>query len=270
MKKGLNNVLKLLLAVLIVPMIVLTYMYFKQNQIIFAATQLPSEYEFSFNIPFEEVTLKTEDGALLNGIHFKTENPKGVLFYLHGNAGDLSRWGTIAGEYTKFQYDVLVIDYRTYGKSTGTINEEKMLNDMQLWYNYLLKLYSENEIIIYGRSIGTGFATYIASMNSPKKVILETPFYNLEDLVKRKFTYIPFLSSLIKIKLRSNQYIKKISCPIVIYHGTKDRVVPYKSGKLLSEQVVSNQITFVTILNGGHNNLGTFNEYWESLASILK
>ncbi len=270
MKKGLKRILSVLVVFLVIIPIALSFMYFKQNRIIFAATQLPADYLFSFDTPFKEVNLLTEDSVNLNGLHFKTENPKGVLYYLHGNTGNLERWGAIASYFTKFKYDVLVIDYRTYGKSTGIVNEQKMLNDTQLWYDYLLKTYAEEDIIVYGRSIGTGFATYTASHNNPKKVILETPYYNFKDLIKRRFKIVPFLSSIIKIKLLSNEYIKDISCPITIYHGTNDRIVPYESGKLLSKQVPSSQVDFITIPNGNHNDLRGFKQYQTSIAKVLK
>ena len=117
----------------------LSYIYSKQERIVFAATQLPYDYEFEFNKPFKEVNLTTNDAVNLNGVHFQVANSKGVILYFHGNSGDLSRWGAIAEYYTTLQYDILVVDYRTYGKSTGEIDELKMLNDTQIWYNYLFQ-----------------------------------------------------------------------------------------------------------------------------------
>lgn len=94
--------------------------YFFQEKLIFYSSTLPQEYEYSFKTEFEELFLKAEDGAILNGLHFKAKNPKGVIIYNHGNAGELDTWGQW-GELlvNRYSYDVVVWDYRGYGKSTG-------------------------------------------------------------------------------------------------------------------------------------------------------
>jgi pimeloyl-ACP methyl ester carboxylesterase len=120
------------LIIILLISIFTSFLYSKQEKMIFAASQLPADYMFEFDHPFEEVNLKTDDGVNLNGFHFKVSNPKGIIIYFHGNASDWSRWGNIAGDFTKLQYDVLVVDYRYYGKSTGVVDEQKMLDDTQL------------------------------------------------------------------------------------------------------------------------------------------
>jgi len=271
MKKKISKIASVLLLVFLLLILIGTsVMYFKQEKIVFAATSLPQDYKFDFKIPFEEKRLTANDGTSLHGIHFKVENPKGVILYFHGNAGDLSRWGNIASYFTTLQYDVLVIDYRTYGKSTGKIDEQKMLDDTQLWYDYLLNSYTEKNIVIYGRSIGTGFAVYLASKNKPRKVILETPFYNLKDVAKQKFSWIPFLDTLMKIKLNSNIYIREVTSPIIIYHGTNDKIVSFRSGKKLAETVPKKQLTFITIPEATHHNIGKFLEYTSTIEESLK
>ena len=259
-----------LLIILLLFTSFISYIYTKQERIIFASSQLPLDYYFEFDQPFEEVNLTTVDAVNLNGIHFTVPNSKGVILYFHGNAGNLSRWGEIANYFTRFQYDVLVVDYRTYGKSTGVVNEQKMLGDTQLWYDYLLKNYEENDIIIYGRSIGTGFATYAASNNNPRKLILETPFYNLLDLAKRKFSIIPFLDNFLKIRLESDKYIKLVKSPIIIYHGKQDRIVPYKSGAKLGKLVPEDQLNFYTLPEANHHNIVSFPLYGETIMSSLE
>ncbi|NNE03974.1 MAG: alpha/beta hydrolase, partial [Eudoraea sp.] len=101
-------------------------LYFIQEKLIFLPTKLPVDFEYSFQYPFEEVFLTAEDGAVLNALHFKNKDPKGVILYFHGNAGDLSRWGQIATYFVKKNYDVVIMDYRTYGKSTGVLSEEAL------------------------------------------------------------------------------------------------------------------------------------------------
>ena len=243
--------------------------YFMQEKLIFLPTKLTADYQYQFSEPFEELFLEAEDGARLNAVHFKIENPKGLILYFHGNAGDLSRWGEIASNLTKYHYDVLIMDYRSYGKSTGVMSEQNLFNDADLFYNYALKSYSEADIIVYGRSLGTAFATFVASENNPKKLILETPFYNLEEIAKNRFPFLP-IKYFLKYRFLTNNYIKAVLCPVVIFHGTKDNIVPFESGKSLSELVPENRLTFVGIQDGEHNNLVNFKEYKQSIETALK
>lgn len=145
---------------------------------IFMPELLPQTYTYSFLGNFHEINSKTEDGSKLNALHFKVDNLKGVVLYFHGNAGDLSRWGIVVQKFEDLQYDVLVMDFRTYGKSIRKLSQSAFYNDAQVFYGYLLKSYNEEEIVVYGRSLRTTFATYVASKNHPKQVILEAPFYS--------------------------------------------------------------------------------------------
>lgn len=240
-----------------------------QEKLIFLPSTLPVYYVYEFSEPFEEIFLKTSDGAELNALHFKTENPKGVILYFHGNAGNLSRWGKITSYFTYFNYDVLVMDYRTYGKSTGKINEKKMFEDTQLFYNYLKERYKEEEIIVYGRSLGTSFASFVASRNNPKKLILETPFFNLYDVAKDRFPFLP-MKYLLNFKFPSNEFIKDVTCPVVIFQGTDDSVVPYESAEKLSKLIPKKNLTFITVPGGTHNNLINFTEYTSAFPFQLK
>ena len=212
--------------------------------------------------------LKTEDGAVINAIHFKTENPKGVILYFHGNAGNLSRWGEITEFFVEKNYDVFVMDYRTYGKSTGKLSEQALYKDAQMCYDYILERYKKTEIIIYGRSLGTGMATYLASNNNPKKLILETPFYSLADVAKGRFSLFP-TKKLLKYDFPSYKYVQDVICPISIFHGTDDGVIPYASGIKLFNSMEQKDKVFFTIENGEHNNLVEFEAYHSQLQKIL-
>ncbi len=243
-------------------------LYFLQEKLLFLPTTLPQDYTYQFEYPFEEVFLNTSEAAVINAIHFKAEHPKGVILYFHGNAGDLSRWGTIAEFFVANHYDVFIMDYRTYGKSTGALSEQAFYNDAQYCYDYLLKQYSESDITLYGRSLGTGIATYLASKHQPKQLILETPYYSILDVAKQRFPIFP-IKPLLKYKFPSNEFIKNVECSITIFHGTDDSVVPYSSAKKLYAAVPEHDIEFITIKNGEHNNLIDFNDYKITIELIL-
>jgi|TARA_R100000479_G_scaffold70100_3_gene33861 hypothetical protein len=264
-----RTILKGLLIVLSGYVIIILGMYLLQEKLIFLPTQLPQEHTYSFEQPFTEFFLEAEDGARLNALHFKVENPKGVILYFHGNAGNLDRWGEIASFFTQFNYDVVVMDYRTYGKSTGKLSEKSLYKDAQLFYDYILKRFPENEVTVYGRSLGTTFAAYVASANNPKKLILETPFYSMTNVAKKRFPVLP-VAQLLKYRFPTNTFMNKINCPVVIFHGTNDDVVPYESGKKLAKTIPKEQLNFITVPEGGHNNLIEFQLYRESVTKIFQ
>ncbi len=264
-----RTILKGLLIVLSGYVIIILGMYLLQEKLIFLPTQLPQEHTYTFEQPFTEFFLEAKDGSKLNALHFEVENPKGVILYFHGNAGNLDRWGEITSFFTQFNYDVVVMDYRTYGKSTGKLSEKSLYKDAQLFYDYILKRYPENEITVYGRSLGTTFATYVASTNQPKKLVLETPFYSMTNVAKKRFPFLP-VAQLLKYRFPTNTFINKTNCPVVIFHGTDDSVVPYESGKKLSETLPKDRLNFITIPEGGHNNLIEFQQYKDSIEGVLQ
>lgn len=268
MKKNKRKILVLLFVVLNIYGLLCGVIYFFQENLIFLPTILQQNHEFVMDEPFEEVFINTEDGAKLNALHFKVENPKGVMLYFHGNAGDLQRWGEITTFFVEKKYDVLVMDYRGYGKSRGKRSMKKLYQDANLWYNYVKKQYSEHDISVYGRSLGTTFATYVASKNNPKNLSLESPFYSVEKVAKSRFPFLP-VSKLLHYKFPTYKYINEVSCPITIFHGTDDKVIDYQQGKQLFETIKQDHKKLITIPNGGHNDLILFKEYQNNIDEVL-
>ena len=243
-------------------------MFLLQEKLIFLPTQLPQDYVYNFERPFEELFITTDDGASLNALHFKTEDPKGIILYFHGNAGDLTRWGEVTAFLAQFQYDVLVMDYRTYGKSTGNLNESALYKDAELFYNKAKESFSEDRIIVYGRSLGTTFATHIASLNKPKQLILESPFYNLKAIAKKRYWFLP-VSPLLQYEFPTSEKLVKVECPVTIFHGTEDGVIPYDNSEKLQKTLPDAQSKLVTITGGSHNNLINFAEYQQGIRALL-
>ena len=259
--RRLRNIAGVVLAVF---MIGTALLYFVQEKIIFLPTQLAVDYEFRFENPFEEVFLDASDGARLHALHFTNDRPKGLILYFHGNAGDLSRWGEITQYFVEQGFDVLISDYRTYGKSTGVLNEANLHQDAELFYTYALQRYNEADIIVFGRSLGAAIATPLAAKHQPRQLLLETPFYNLHDVAKTRFPFLP-TKALLKYIFESDKAIGKVKCPIAIFHGTDDSVVAYDSGKRLFEAIEKVPKRFYTIDGGGHNDLIEFERYREGV-----
>lgn len=262
-----KRILKILTVIFSLYILLCGLLYFFQEKLIFFPQKLDKNYRFDFEQKFDEITIKASDERLLNGLLFKADTSKGLIYYLHGNAGSLSSWGNVAKTYTDLNYDVFIIDYRGYGKSEGEIkNQNQLFEDNQTAYNDLKKIYTENKIIVLGYSIGTGLASKLASANNPKLLILQAPYYNLTDLMKQHFPFIPAL--ILKYKFATNEYLKNCKMPVVVFHGNQDEVIYYGSSLKLKNEF-KHQDTLITLEGQGHNGMTNNENYKTELAKIL-
>ena len=264
MKMFLINSLTTVLALYILVCILL---YLFQEKLIFFPDKLGKDYLFQFDQTFEEKNIKTIDGKILHGLLFKADSSNGVILYLHGNGGSLSSWGDVAHAYTDLNYDVFILDYRGYGKSEGVIKGEKQLySDIQTVYDELKRDYSEDKIIVLGYSIGSGPASKVASDNNPKLLILQAPYYNLTDLMRRTYSIIP--TFILKYKFETNEHLKGCKMPVVIFHGELDEVIYYGSSLKLKDEFKSTD-TLITLRGQGHNGMTDSEEYRIELRKVL-
>ncbi|MFM9838236.1 MAG: alpha/beta hydrolase [Cyclobacteriaceae bacterium] len=239
-----------------------------QEKFIFQPKKLAKEYPFQFDQPFTEYFIKTEDGETLNALLFKSPTPsKGFILYFHGNAGSLQRWGQYAIDFTQLGYDILMIDYRGYGKSTGTPSEKDLYRDAQTVLNWSREKIPFTQLIIYGRSLGSAVASHLASENTPDMLILETPFDEIKSVV-----YPPIRPIISLFPTRNyfpnNHHLQKVKCRKVIFHGTNDWIVPFSSALKL-KPLLDSEDRFFVIEGGGHRNLRDFKEYHKALAESL-
>lgn len=167
-----------------------------QKKALFRPTTLPADYRFTFDHPFREVFLDTPDGARLNLLHFPSNwtHRRGVVLYFHGNRDNLQRWGNMHADFTSRGFDFVAPDYRGYGKSTGEPNERTYYEDARLVYDWLREDCPAHRLILFGRSLGTGMACYLAAHVRAKSLVLETPFDNIGGLMASHIgrTEIPF------------------------------------------------------------------------------
>ena len=145
-----NFLLKFILGAVVVYLGICVLLYFFQEKVIFFPQRLPDDYRFTFQNQFEEVYLKNHEmgEAQIHGLHFFSQNPKGVILYFHGNAGSLAGWGEVGSAFTTFGYDVFIPDYRGFGKSKGKLSQEALFSDARLCYDYLRKKYPPGDIVI--------------------------------------------------------------------------------------------------------------------------
>ena len=244
---------------IILYLVVVVFFYVKQESFIFFPLKTEDNFKYNFNANFKEVFYNTPNNGKIHSLRFYAKNSKGIVLYLHGNAGNIETWASVFPQFISRNYDLLVIDFRTYGKSKGKLSEKNFYSDVEYIYKEIQKEFPEEKIIIYGRSLGTGMAVKLCSENNPKSLILESPYYSLASLVKKTMPFLP-INFMLKYKFESNKYIRKVKCPIYILHGKKDEVVPFESGKKLYD-LVKDKATFIEFEEGTHSNISSFTEY---------
>lgn len=243
--------------------------YFLQDLFIFKPEKLRADFQFKYNSPFRELNFDVGHGVRINGLHFYRDQPKGLILYFHGNTRSIKGWAKYARDFYRYGYDVVLVDYRGFGKSTRKRrNEVDLLNDMQFVYSSLADDYSENHLIVYGRSLGSGFAAKLASDNHPRYLILDAPYYNFRKVIERFLPILP-IRFVLRYHLRTDKWIQKAKCPVYILHGTKDWLIPIRHSEQL-QKLNPRKITLIRIHGGGHNNLPKFDEYHNFIRDILK
>jgi uncharacterized protein len=242
--------------------------YLLQDFFIFKPEKLKADFQFKYDIPFRELNFDIEPGVRINGLHFFREQPKGLILYFHGNTRSIKGWARYAKDFYRYNYDVVLVDYRGFGKSTGKRNEKEMLQDVQFIYNALKKQYPEDHLIVYGRSLGSGFAAKLAADNDPRYLILDAPYYNFTRVIERFLPMLP-IRYVLRYHLRTDQWIKKVDCPVYIIHGTSDFLIPIRHSEELMA-INPRRVTLIRIKGGRHNNLPDFDEYHNFIRDILK
>jgi pimeloyl-ACP methyl ester carboxylesterase len=269
-KSRLKKVLKWILTAFIVYIAGGIALYFFQDKILFHPTVLPETYQYNFSIPFREINLPVTKEKNISIIQFQAPDSlcRGVVLYFHGNMQNINRYAKFATDITKNNYEVWMIDYPGFGKSTGKRSEKILYEDALRLYQMARAKFSPDSIVLYGRSIGTGIASQLAAVRDCKALILETPYYSINALARQYFFIYP-VSSMTEYSFPVYRYFEKIAAPIYIFHGTDDEVISYKNSLRLMNSK-RNYVELITIEEGKHNNLREFPVFHQKLDSILK
>ena len=228
-------------------------LYSIQEKVIFRPEKISESYNFGIG---EEVEIALDDDLQMNALWVK-ENPSSksdkAILYLKGNRGSI-RFGTYQIRQMKHNgYDILIPDYRSYGKTEGEPkNNKQLLRDADISYQFLKQHYQEENIVVIGYSLGTGMASYVASQNNPMHLLLIAPFTSLVDIKNQFLWFMP--DFLLKYKLNNKKHLAKVKCPVTLLHGTRDQIVKYDFSEALSELYPS-KVRLITVNGEGHRGI---------------
>jgi len=239
----------------------LLFVWLRQEALIFFPQRLAADHPFELP-DVEEVRIAVE-GTMLSALHLKLPDPKGVVFYLHGNAGNLAGWFVDTQTYRAANLDLFMIDYRGYGKSGGRIRSEAQLHDdVAAAWEAVAHRYRGLRKIVCGRSLGTALAVRLAARIQPDLTVLVSPFWSMAELARLHYPMLP--SRLLRYPLKTFEDIGAIANPVLLIHGGRDRLIPLThSVRLLS---VCRDARLVRIDAGSHNDVQEFASYRSAIA----
>ncbi len=255
---------------LVIYLLGCAWLYFRQESLLFYPQQLPAGYRFTFPGRYAELPVTAPDGTRLSGLLFKADATKGLVFFLHGNGGSLADWGAVAATYTCLGYDVFLLDYRGYGTSEGHISSQaQLLGDVDAAYQQLAATYPENKIVVAGYSLGTGPAAWLATRHHPRRLLLHAPYYSMADLASRTIAVWPLLPGwLLRYPLATNELVQLATAPVVLFHGTEDRLIPFDSSIRLRALLRPGGL-LVVVQGAGHNGLIAEPQYQQAIGQLL-
>ena len=230
-----NYLMLLLLTIVSIYFFILISTYLFQRNLLYH----PGENNYSgdkLTVEIERVNVKTKDNIdLLSWYHNKNLNSHKTILFLHGNAGSLENRIHKINHFKDINVNFLLVSWRGFSGNKGKPTEKGLYEDAKSAVEWLKsKGINENNIIIYGESLGTGVATEIAQNKNFAGVILESPFTSMIDAGKTKYPYLP-VRFLLKDKYENNKKIKNIHSPILIMHGKVDNIVPFYMGEKMYE-----------------------------------
>ena len=252
----------------------MAWLYFKQEGLLFKpvpllasqplaglSTQGEGVSEFTVAVP----------GAKLSGLRLKLPNPKGVVFFLHGNQGNLDEWFINTEIYRRNNMDLVMLDYRGYGKSTGQIDSEAQLrSDVRIAWDQIAPQYVGKKRVIYGRSLGSGLAAGVsadleAEKTPPDLTVLVSPYSSMSSLAAQIYPYVP--QAVLRYPLRTDLLLPKINSPLLLIHGDRDKLIPPSHSQSL--KALSPQAKLLIVNGAGHGDVHKFEAYLQGFGGML-
>lgn len=236
------------------------YMYLAQESLLFHPTVMAAEAPWDLSLEegkgmersVDELNFPSAEGGKVNALFFRLDTAKGAILYLHGNGGNAGTCARNRNLFLRNGWDVLVPDYRGYGKSTGPMSQAGLDADVEAAWVELGKHVPAESIIVYGQSMGSGYATRLAARHTPRLLLLEAPYTSLVDVAQGQYPWLP-VRWLLSYPSPALDYMDEVRCPVVVFHGDQDDVIPYDQGVAMAQAASNGKL--VTLPGQAHRNV---------------
>ena len=254
-----KTLISLLTIVGTVYVLLIVVLYFYQGRMVFLA-HLPGRALIAtpedIGLTYESMLIPTEDGERIHGWYVPgppAVQTRGVLLFFHGNAGNISHRLDSIRIFNQLGMDVLIVDYRGYGESTGKPGEPGLYLDAEAAWDYLVDTrgVAPDRIVIFGRSLGAAVGAQLASRRSPGGLIIESGFTSGVEMARRLYPFLP-AGLITRLEFPLADFVRQVRCPVLVIHSRDDEIIPFDMGKAIYQAVAGEDKTFLEIW-GGHN-----------------
>ncbi len=264
-----NTVLGALALALMLYAAALAWLWWGQEKLLFAPTVLPAGLPLAKAPDIHETSIAVP-GARLSALHLRLPAPKGVVFFLHGNGGSLESWFVSPDFYRSANFDLFMIDYRGYGKSSGVIQSEAQLHaDVRAAWDSIAARYAGLKLVVYGRSLGSGLAARmavdLAPTRAPDLTVLVSPYTSLGALTAQHYPLVP--QWVLRYPLRTDMLISRVPNRLLLVHGERDSLIAPSHSRALKVLVPGAQLLLVP--GAAHNDLQDFPDYLDGFSRAL-
>lgn len=206
----------------------------------------------SVGLAYESVDIVTEDNIRLHGWYVPVPEPRGVVLFFHGNAGNISHRLDSLKIFHELNFSTLIFDYRGYGQSGGKVSEQGTYLDAEAAWRFLAgeRGIPASQIVLFGRSLGAAIAAYVASRHDPVALIVESGFVSVPEMAAQLYPWLP-ARRLARIRYPTVEFLAAVSCPVLIVHSRDDEIIPFAQGESLFEH--AGEPKQFLALRGGHN-----------------
>jgi fermentation-respiration switch protein FrsA (DUF1100 family) len=267
------RMLNLLISVAIAYGAVVVLVFLFQSRLVFYP-EIGREMALSpqtYGLSFESVDIRTADGETLHAWWVPAEDARGTVLFFHGNAGNISHRIDYLAMFSRLRYSTLIVDYRGYGRSTGSPSEAGTYRDAEAAWDYLRGARSvrAQNLVIAGESLGAAVATWLAARVGPRAIVLLSTFTSATDLGAQIYWFLP-VRLISRLGYDNVENLKRIRAPVFIAHSRDDEIVPYAHGRKLYE--LAGEPKAFLEMRGGHNDGFVFArpEWAAQLAAFLE
>lgn len=240
-------------------------LWWGQERLLFKPEHLHAEHRFDLGADVHETWIDVP-GARLNALHLRLPKPDGVVFFLHGNGGNLDSWFTNAEFYRRANLDLYMFDYRGFGKSSGRIRSQSQLEaDVRAAWASVAAQYAGQRRVFYGRSLGTALAASLAAEVQPELTVLVSPYESMVALAAEHYPWVP--RALLRYPLRTDEALLHIRNPVLLAHGEGDALISIRHSERL--QARAPQVRLLRVPGVGHGDVHESTLYLDTLHAAM-
>lgn len=232
------------------------WLWARQESVLFRPMPLPADHVLAREQDVREFNVDVP-GARLSVLRLTVPNARGVVFYLHGNAGNLARWFSDAGFYRRAGYDLVMMDYRGFGKSSGRIeSQDQLIHDVRAVWKSVAGDYAGRRVVLVGRSLGSGLVASMAAEltvagTPPDLTVLVSPYTSMVAMAAQQYPWVP--GFLLRYPLPTGDWLVQAAGPVLIAHGDADALIPVTHAYALKARVPRAQL--VVLPGATHHNV---------------